>query len=609
MHTSLLHWTASFLQPYRTRIVGISALSLTEISLAALAPWTRKLIVDNALTGDDLPISLTQWLPLLVTIEPVSLLIVLAIAGLAIQLASELARMAHTQLQVDMGQRVVHDLRSRLLAHLQALPMSHHTNQRTSDSVYRIDADAYCINDLVTGGVFPLAIAGINLIVMFTILLQVDLVLAFMTIAVTPFLYLCLRFHTRTLVHRAEAVKTRESWLIERVYETLRSIAEIKSFTRETYEHERFLRASNETIQARLTLTWQESLFSSVVTGITLTGTASILIVGGIHVLDGSLRLGTLLVVIAYIAAVYDPISSIAHTVGSLQQATVSAHRVRKIFSLAPEILENPDAISGPIKGHVAFENVSFSYDRVRMVLEGVTFDAQPSQIVAIVGLTGAGKTTLVNLIPRLFAATKGRILIDDIDISDYELRSLRNQVALAPQTPVLLAGTFIENIRFGRTDATDEAVVFAAQSAHIHEFIMGLPNGYDTTIGENGATLSGGERQRLGLARALLGKAPILVLDEPTSSLDSISEAAVFENIRRTRLKQTTLIIAHRLSTIRHADQIVVIDAGTVVDSGTHDTLLKTSPLYRRLWERLSAGRTLDEHALFHGQAENTTG
>ncbi len=603
MHTSLLQWTGSFLGPYRTRIVGISALSVTEIGLAALAPWTLKLIVDYALTGDELPVSLTQWLPLLVAIEPISLLIVLAISGLGIQLTSELARMAHTQLQVDMGQRVVHDLRSRLLAHLQALPMSHHTHHRTSDSVYRIDADAYCINDLVTGGVFPLAIAGINLIVMFTILLQVDLVLAFMTIAVTPFLYLCLRFHSRTLVHRAEDVKTREAWLIERVYETLRSIAAIKSFTREKYEQNRFLKASDETIEARLTLTWQESLFSAVVTGITLIGTASILIVGGIHVLDGSLRLGTLLVVIAYIAAVYDPISSIAHTIGSLQQAIVSAHRVRTIFSLAPEILENPDAINTPIKGHIAFKNVSFSYDRVRMVLEGITFDAHPGEIVAIVGLTGAGKTTLVNLIPRLFDTTKGQISIDDIDISNYELRSLRNQVALAPQTPVLLAGTFLENIRFGRTDATDEAVVSAAHSAHIHEFIMGLPNGYDTTIGENGATLSGGERQRLGLARALLGKAPILVLDEPTSSLDSISEAAVFENIRRTRVKQTTLIIAHRLSTIRDADQIVVIDAGRVIDSGTHNTLLTTSPLYQRLWERFSIGHTLEERALLQGR------
>ena len=603
----LVRWTASFLRPYRARIAGITILSVTEISLAAAAPWTLKLIVDQVLMRDPLPAPVATLIPALVDLGAVPLLFLFAGAGLLMQLGSEIARMVHTQLQVDMGQRVVHDLRSRLLAHLQALPMTHHVTHRTSDSVYRLDADAYCVNDLVTGGVFPLALAGLNLVVMFVILLQVDATLAVMALGVTPFLYLCLRYHTRTLVRRAETVKTRESWLIERAYETLRAIAAIKSFARERHEHDRFVRASTQTIDARLTLTWQESLFSAAVTGVTLVGTALILVVGGLHVLEGSLEIGTLLVVIAYMAAVYDPISSIAHTTGSLQQAAVSARRVRDILALEPEAPDAPGALVGVIAGHIRFEDVGFSYDGSRTVIDEVSFDAHPGEVVAIVGLTGAGKTTLINLIPRLFDATSGRVLIDNIDVTQFGLRRLREQIALVPQDPVLLAGTVADNIRFGQLDASDDEVERAARAAQIHDSIATLPNGYDSEVGEAGASLSGGERQRLGLARAFLKDAPILLLDEPTSAVDAISEEAVFERVRQLRAGRTTIVIAHRLSTIRDATRIIVIHDGRVTATGTHDALLAHGELYRRLWSRLARGRSLDERALIEGDPLDT--
>ncbi len=597
---TLARWTASWLQPYRARVGLILLLSVVEIVLAALAPWALKLIVDSVLVNAPLPERLLAILPALAGLGSITLLVLFAASGLAVQLAAETVRLTHTQLEVEMGQRVVHDLRTRLLDHLQALPLGHHRKHRTADAVYRLDADTYCINDLVTGGAFPIALATLHLAVMFGVLVAIDATLALLALGVAPFLYLSLRYHATTLIERAEQVKTQEAGLVERAYETLRSIAAVKSFARERHELRRYARAGQETMRARVRLTWQESLFSLAVTAITLAGTAVILVVGGLHVLDGTLSIGTLLVVTAYLAAVYDPVSAIAHTTGTLQAAVVSARRVRDLFALRPEVAEAPDAIdASAIIGAIRFAGVSFSYDGDRQVLDGVTFEARPGDIVAIVGPTGAGKTTLVHLVPRLFDPTSGRILIDERDATDYGLRSLRERIALASQDPVLFAGTIGDNIRYGRSGATDAEVVAAARAAQIDTFIASLPAGYDTPVDEAGATLSGGERQRLGIARALLKKAPILILDEPASSIDTIAEAALFDAIREGREGRTTLVIAHRLVTVRDATRILVLDSGRIVAAGTHDTLIATSPLYRRMWERFVAGKTMAEKEL----------
>ncbi|MYD69973.1 MAG: ABC transporter ATP-binding protein [Acidobacteria bacterium] len=588
---TLARWTASWLRPYRGRVGLILILSAGEIGLTALAPWALKLIVDSVLGGEPLPQQLAALLPGLAATGTVTLLVVFAASGLLLQVAAEVVRLTHTQLEVEMGQRVVHDLRTRLLDHLQALPLGHHLKHRTADAVYRLDADTYCINDLATGGLFPIALAGLHLAVMFGILIAIDPTLALLSLGVAPFLYLSLRYHATTLVERAEQVKTQESGLVERAYETLRSIAAVKAFARERHELRRYADAGRETMRARVRLTWQESLFSLAVTAITLAGTAVILVVGGLHVLDGTLTVGTLLVVIAYLAAVYDPVSAIAHTVGTLQEAVVSARRVRDLFALRPEVPEAPGAVdASAVSGAICFDGVGFSYDGDRQVLDDVTFAAHPGDLVAIVGPTGAGKTTLVHLIPRLFDPTAGRVLIDERNVADYRLRSLRERIALAPQDPVLFAGTIGANIRYGRLGASDADVEAAARSAQIHEFICSLPSGYETPVDEAGATLSGGERQRLGIARALVKQAPILILDEPASSLDAIAEAALFNAIRKGRKGRTTLVIAHRLATVRDATRILVLDGGRVAAAGTHDHLVATSPLYRRMWERFSS-------------------
>ena len=594
---TVVSWTLGFLRPYRGQAAAILALSILEIGLAALAPWPLKVIVDYVLGGLPLPASLASITPAAVAGSAVAFLVVVVLAGLLVQVANEVVRMVHTQMQVQVAQRVVYTLRAKLLAHLQALPLRHHVLTPTADSVYRLDADAHCVNDLIIGGVFPLTLATLNLGVMFGVLLYVDLTLALLSLVVAPFLYVCLRFYSHTMLERAERVKALESTLIERAFEILSSVAAVKSFTRERHELARFSSSGDDTMRARLRLTWQESIFSVAVTAITLAGTALVLIVGGLHVLNGTLTLGSLLVVIAYLAAVYDPISAIAHSTGSLHQAVASARRVRKIFALTPEVLDAPDGIDASgMAGHIRFDAVSFTYKDQRRVLDSISFEARPGELVALVGLTGTGKTTIASLVPRFFEPETGRVLIDDIDVARYSLQSLREQIALVPQQPVLFTGTIADNIRYGRLDASDADVEAAARDANLHDFVTRLPQGYQTPVHEAGATFSGGERQRIGIARALLKAAPILILDEPTSAVDAISEGAIFDTLRRLRANHTMLVIAHRLSTVRDATRILVLDDGRLVAQGPHDELITTCELYRRMCARLSVAQSLDD-------------
>ncbi len=596
---NLAAWILGYLRPYRGRALAVLVLVLAETVLTALAPWPLKVLVDNVLGDTPLPPAVAARLPAAALDNAVLLLVAVVVAGVLVQLGGEVVRMAHTQMQVDMAQRVVYRLREQLLHHLQALPLRHHVASRTADAVYRLDADAYCVDDLVIGGVFPLTVAAMNLSLMFGVLLYLDTTLALLSLSVAPFLYLCLRHHARTMTDQAERVKTLESGLIERILDVLSSIAAVKSFTRERYELERFSDAGERTRRARLDLTWQESLFSVTVTAVTLVGTALVLGVGGLHVLDGRLTVGGLLVVVAYLAAVYTPISEIARTTGTLQQAVVSARRVRELLALTPEVADAAGSIDADgLRGHIRFDAVDFAYEPDRRVLDGVSFEAHPGELVALVGPTGAGKTTVANLIPRLFEKQGGGILIDGVDVSRYGLRSLRRQVALVPQQPILFTGTIADNIRYGRLDATDADVEAAARAAHVHDFVVRLPQGYRTDVAEDGASLSGGERQRIGIARALLKDAPILLLDEPTSALDAMSEGAVIDALRQLRAGRTTLVIAHRLSTIRDATRIVVMDHGRVAASGSHDELMATNTLYRTMCTRLSLGWAAREPA-----------
>jgi ABC-type multidrug transport system fused ATPase/permease subunit len=593
----LLGWMLQYMRPYRARVALLSVLLVSEIVLGAVQPWPMAAVFDQVFGGKPFPAWLAPWIPAFARGDRFALLVVVVTAGVLLQVVNQFVSAYGTQVQVDTGQRMVYDLRGKLFSHLTALGLNHHITTSTADAVYRVDVDAYAIENLVMSGLFPLATSTIALAVMFGWLFYMNVTIALLSLTVVPFLFFCLRFYTKTLVNREERVKELEAKLLGRLYETFGAMKLVKSFARESFELQRYKTNGVTTMDARIAITWQQSLFSVVVSTITILGTALVVIVGGRFVMSGKLTIGELTVVISYLAAVYGPLSAIAHTTGQLQGALAGTKRVRAMFAILPETIEAPDAIDAvDIKGDIRVEDVGFTYPNGARVLHDISFEAKPGEVIALVGLTGAGKTTLVSLIPRFYDPTVGRVTIDGVDVRRYRVRSLREKIAIVLQDPVLFAGTIADNLRYGRLDATDEEIEQAARAAHAHEFIARMPKGYQTEIAQAGGSLSGGERQRLSVARAILKNAPILILDEPTSSLDSISEEIVFAALRRLRAGRTTIVIAHRLSTVRDADRILVLDGGEIAAQGRHEELLKSSQLYRRMCARLSVGKSLDE-------------
>ena len=594
---SLYAWVQPFLRPYRGRLGLLGGLLFFEVILGALQPWPLAFVLDYVLTGRPLPAFLAERIGPLDVDARILLLVVVALIGVALSFVNQLVSFKAVQVQVQTGQRLVYDLRYRLFGHLQRLGLHHHVTTNTGDAVYRVDVDSYAIENLVMSGIFPLLSSSAALVVMFALMAGIDGSIALLSLAVVPFLFLSLRHYMRTLVHRIEGVKSLESKLMERLYEVFSAMRLVKGFAREPFEQARYRRAGGEVMDARIAITRQESIFSVTVSTITMLGTALVLIVGGLNVIRGQMTIGQLTVVLTYLGSVYGPLSEVAHTSGNLQDALAGARRVRATLALEPEPEDLPDALPADgLKGAVRFEGVGFRYPDGTDVLHDISFAAAPGEMVALVGLTGAGKTTLVSLVPRLYEPTIGRVLIDEVDTRRYQLRGLRDRIAIVPQEPVLLQGTIADNLRYGRLDATAEQIEEAARAAHAHDFIARLPKGYDTELAEAGGGLSGGERQRLSVARALIKDAPILILDEPTSSLDAISEEIVFAALKRLRAGRTTIVIAHRLSTVRDADRILVLDGGRIAAQGRHDELLRTSELYARMCERLSIGRSLDE-------------
>ena len=578
--TALRGWKN--LRAYKWPLLGLAALSCAEVALRVALPWPMKVVVDHALGGVPAP----AWMAAAAGGRE-DLLVAAVVAGILLQVAHQGVLMAHTRLYTITGHLLTRDLRGRLFIHLQSLSLRHHSKMPVGEAVYRLQADAAFLDQLLVKGVLPLVFSAATLSVMFGILLRIDLLLALVSLSVVPFLFAWIRWSARRLRPRAERTQALESRLTARLHESFAAIRLVKSYAREPYESRRFEGAATDAMEARVALSGREAWFSLVVGNLIVLGTSLVLLVGGFQVLRGRLSIGTLLIALAYLGFVYGPLSGIANTTGTIQQALASGRRVREAFALGTEV-DDGHARTPRLDGPIEYRDVTFSYDH-RPILRGISFTVHPGELVALVGPSGSGKTTLVSLLPRFYDPDGGSILVGGEPITRFRLRSLREQVAIVLQEGIVMGGTVRENLRYGRLDADDAAVEAAARAAHAHEFIMNLERGYDTELPEAGGGLSGGEKQRLSIARAFLKDAPILILDEPTSALDTVSEELVFRAVERLRHGRTMFVIAHRLSTVRAADRIFVLEAGRIVASGTHETLLADSELYRRLAAQLT--------------------
>jgi ATP-binding cassette subfamily B protein len=582
-----LAWAFQDARNYRWQLLLLAALSCAEVSLRILLPWPMKAVVDDVLGNRGVP-SWLAWMPG-PSPSPERLLLEVVAAGFLVQVAHQAVLMLHTRRYSRTGHEITRDLRERLFAHLQGLSLRHHSKTPVGDSVYRLESDTVCLEKMLLGGVLPLVFSTLTLVVMFGILMSVNVSLALVSLSVVPFLFVWIRWSARFIRPGAERTRVLESRMSARLHESFAAIRLVKSYGREPYEGRRFSGDATAAMQARVGLSSRQALFSSVVGALTVLGTSLVILTGGLLVLNGRLTVGDLLVALAYLGFVYGPLSGIANTSGTLQEAFASAERVRAVLRLSPEVREPPNAFAPPrLTGRIEYRNVSFAYDG-QPILRDITFTAQPGEFVAIVGPSGSGKTTLVSLLPHFYEASSGEVLIDGVDVRRYRLSTLRDQIGIVLQEAVVLSGSIRANLRYGNLHATEAQIEAAARAANAHEFVTMLPDGYDTVLGYSGGGISGGQRQRLSMARAFLKDAPILILDEPTSALDTMSERLVIDALRRLHHGRTTFVIAHRLSTVRGADRILVLDAGRLVAQGTHETLIQESSLYQALATQFS--------------------
>ncbi|MCS6926950.1 MAG: ABC transporter ATP-binding protein/permease [Candidatus Binatia bacterium] len=577
---SLRRQVIAALWPYRVAFL----VALVQVGFIAAAellkPWPLKVIIDHVLGGQPLSwFGGSDWSR--------ELLLLVACSGLVvIYLVLGALNVWNNYTTIRIGQSMVNDLRGTLYDHLQRLSLAFHNRRHVGDLLYRVTADTYAIQTLTMNGVFPILTSLVLLVGMTIVMLRLDWVLTLLALAVCPVLFGTITAMSGRINAAATVARERESAIYSLVQRTMAAIRVIQAFTKEEEEQRRFLSASRASLAANLRLYVLQTCYAGIVNVVIAIGTAAVVWVGARHVMSGTLSVGELVVFTAYLASLYGPINTISQTLGLIEGAKAGLARVHEILAVERDLPEGQRVLErAHLRGEITFEQVTFGYTPDRPVLHTVNLRVAPGQTVAIVGPTGAGKSTLVSLLPRFYDPQAGRILLDGTDLREFTLASLRRQIAMVLQPPLVFPLSIKENIAYGRPAASMEAIEQAARLARIHETIMRLPHGYDTVVGEQGATLSEGERQRLTIARAILRDAPILILDEPTSSVDAETEALIMEGLEQLMAGRTTFIIAHRLSTVRRADVILVLRGGQIVEQGTFAELLRRQGAFAALY------------------------
>lgn len=577
-----------YARPQAPGLALLVFLMLAGIGIDLLKPWPMKIIVDHALRGAPLPPA-TDWLARCPGGgTPTALLAWMALATVLIFLAAQGLRMLQNYVQTGVGARVFYALGADLFEHLQRLSLSFHARHRSGDLIRRVTNDCSCVRELILW-VYLLAVTSlVNLVSMFVIMWSLDRLLAGVALLVIPPLAILIRAFAQPMAQLTYEQQQREGEMMALVEQTLTALPMVQAFSREKHEDSRFRSVSQRTVAAFLRAMWSQLKFKIGTSSVTAAGTAAVMVLGGLRVLDGGLTLGGLLVFLSYLGALYAPMETLAYLASGFAGAAAGARRVLEVLDSTEQVADAPDAkplppSPAPRGAHIRLEAVRFGYLPDKPVLQGLSLEARPGERVALVGPTGAGKSTLVSLIPRFYDPWDGRVLFNGADLRRLRLDELRDRVALVLQESFLLPLTIAENIAYGRPDAPREAIVAASVTARADAFIRRLPHGYDTVIGERGTTLSGGERQRLAVARALLKDAPVLILDEPTSALDAETEFLLMEGLDHLMQGRTTFIIAHRLATIRRADRIFFLQDGRIAEEGTHAQLVSAGGPYAR--------------------------
>ena len=588
------------LEYYRSFAVGTLigvVFSLASIGLNLLKPWPFKVIVDYILPGrlrDFHPppifrstLHLTDGaLAQSNQLTSTALIARLCLALVLIQLLWGLCNFASNYVFVKIGLQALLKLRTDLYSHLQRLSLKFHDTRRSSDSSFRVAYDSQAIQTIYNKGFTGIFGSVITLVGTFAIMVRLDWQLTLLSIAIIPLLIVTIYFFAKRIRQESTWIQEQESAVLAQAQEGLSSIRMVHAFGREEFEVSQFHQQARGSLEANLRLTLTNVKSALVISTLMVLGTAAMYYLGTLHVLAGTLSLGSLLVFSAYLLMLYQPLESLTYTAWAMEGGTAGARRCFEVLDRQDDVVDLPSSIAiERTDGAILFQGVCFGYDRGRDVLQDIGLEIAPNQIIALVGSTGAGKSTLLSLVPRFYDPTHGRVTLDGRDIRQITKKSLRAQIAIVLQDTLLFSTSVRENIAYGRAEATDEEIREAARQAQADQFISQLPHGYESLIGERGSHLSVGQRQRIGIARAFLKNAPILLLDEPTSALDPSTEAAIMETIKELMHDRTTLIATHRIATIHTVDQIVVLDRGRVVEQGRGPELIARGGVYAKLY------------------------